>query len=228
MGKIIYTKSDEKGELNLVVGNVSSIREGNSGQLYISITVNEWDREKQESQKKYLAISAWDNTEKGGKNMVDRVRKAKLAAGSFASFLTGAIDSESNAEDGTPRIRASLIDFRYNHRWNFGEGDAERNIVIGTVTRTHDFDEDSFNVTIPVDNSIKKDDDNYDTAWYGITFKNTENRKNATNMRKFLSKGTACAVLCGSLRTSESNGYTNYNLYGFETVLAAKKTEETT
>ena len=224
MGRIIYKRTDEKGELNLVVGNVSYIRDGKSGQIFIGVTVERWNPETRVAEKVFLSISAWNNED--GRAMADRVRKAKLGVGSFASFLTNAFKDDSPAEDGTPRATASLINFQYNAKWSFGADNSERNIIVGTVARTHSFDEDSFKVTIPVNNSVKMEDGSYDTAWYGILFKNTENANMADRARKLLDKGTSCAILCGSLRVSESNGYVNNDLYGFEIVLSAKKQEE--
>ena len=229
MGKKMITNATKSGgEINLITGVVTFMRDGEyQGKkvVNIGITLETYNPDTRENDKSYLNISAWNNDDVK-KQFADRVTNAKVAVGSFLSFLTGPIqdDDKSNAvaTDGVPRYKANLLDFQYNRRWVFGEGSEERNIVIGTVRRVTD-KEDSFSVSIPVNNAIKKADNTYETAWYNVAFKNTEKATMADRARNVLAVETPCAILCGKLYTNEENGKDVYYLNGFDIVLGPKK-----
>jgi hypothetical protein len=218
MNKIIFSKTDSKGTMNIVAGDVSNVFAGTgeaTGRLTkVSMTVPVYDRENKVEVKKYLTLNCW-NSEDGTKPLADWALKA-IKKGDFIAFLTSAIKDEGEpASDGTPRIQASVIDFQRNRRWSFIDENKsennERNVIVSRVGSVKE-KEGKVILRLPLDVWDEKEQ-NTVTQWVSVSYKN-----GAAKAVAKLVKGTPIAIVGGRLYENQdaSLGETFRNMAGFD------------
>jgi hypothetical protein len=212
MGRILLTTTNEKGSISYVAGKVSFIREGQEGRVVnIGMTLNVYNTETRTGDKKYINFAAWNNDDASKPQLADRVRKAKVDAGSYILIRCGNISEGNPATDGTPQLDAKLFDFQYNAFYAVETDDGRKqSIIIGTVRSVKDDGGDHFRVGIPVDamSNGKKE-----TTWYNVTFANGRS-KNADSARKILKQGSSLAILGSEMNKHEYNGNMYNDLFG--------------
>jgi len=220
MGKILVCQETERGEKNYVAGVVTYVQEGLEGRVMnFGISVSIWNAELQDSIKWYLNFGAWNNENPEKPQMADRVRNAGIEVGTLLCVTCGGLIEDDIADDGTPRYKASVWNFKKNGRVSIPAEtqDQERNIIIGTIAKTLS-NGDYYTVSIPV---YTPRGEETITTWYNISFKNNEERFAADQAREVLVKGTDCAILCG--RVKKNNGFND--LWGFSIALGWKEEE---
>jgi hypothetical protein len=214
MGRILATIKQENGDINYVAGKVTYISERDDGKVVnISMSLNCYDPETKTKEKKYISLAAWNNDDAGKSQMADRVRKAKVVAGSYILARCGTFteDSRGPASDGTPRVNANLFDFQYNWFGEITDGEKKKSLIIGTV-RTIKDNGKFFSVGIPVDKTVEK---KKKTTWYNVSFADTEKSQMATVAKKILKQGSVIAVCGSTLTTKEGNNGNSFNdFYG--------------
>jgi hypothetical protein len=212
MSRILTTIKQEKGEVNYVAGKVTFVREGQDGRVVnIGMSLNVYDPETKTSSKKYITLNAWNNDDAEKAQLADRVRKAKVDTGSYILVKCGTLIDDGEANNGTPRVKASVFDFQYN--W-FGAVETDegqkRSIIVGSVRSIRDSG-DYFKVGVPVETNRggKKE-----TKWYNITFSNGKSSM-ADTARKILKQGSAIAVLGSELTVKTGENGSEFNdFYG--------------
>lgn len=220
MGKIIYTQKNEKGDIHFVAGQVSYVQDG-MGELKdrvvnIGLTLDVYNREKKENEKKYLSVAFWNNDDPSKAQLADRVRKAKLGAGSFIYLRVGTMKDMEPASDGTPRLACSGFDFQYNGQYEISVPDKDPyNVICGTCRRTQESG-DYYQVNIPVE---RRSGGEKTTTWYSVSFKDSEKSKVGTRAKKVLKDGTPVCILTGVITDKEgNNGAVYHNAYAMDFV----------
>lgn len=212
MGRILVTTTNEKGDVSYVAGKVTFVREGQEGKVVnIGMTLNVYNPETRTSEKKYGNFAAWNNDDPEKPQLADRVRKAKVDAGSYILIRCGNIFERGTANDGTVQLDAKLFDFQYNAFAEIVTNDGRKqSVIIGTVRNVRDDGGDYFRIGIPVDTMSggKKE-----TTWYNITFANGKATM-ADNARKILKNGSTVAILGSELSKRENNGAVYNDFFG--------------
>jgi len=216
MGKILY-----KGEINIVAGNVTQVSEGTGGAegrlTRASLTLNIWDPESREEVKTYLTANAWNSK---NRNMADRAKKA-IRRGDFFVFVCGELEEDTPATDGTPRLKANIIDFQRNWKREFVEGDNRKTVLVANIGAI-DIKEDKTIVRLPID-VWSKETSSSETQWIGVSFKNGKAKGAAK-----LEVGAPVAILGGKIHETvvEERNATYYNMAGFEFIKGYKNKKE--
>lgn len=218
MGKLMFKRNTEKGDVNYVAGTITFIREGvgevEGKVVNIGMTVNIYDYEKKESQKKYLTVSFWNNDDPTKPQMADRVKKANLHTKQFVLLRCGGFREDTAANDGTPRLACLGFDFQFN---DFVELSDKYDLIVGTA-RNCSRNEDRYRISVPVDKRLK-DEKEAKTRWYSVTFFNNEKRAAADNAENILVQGIPCCVLCNKLKeNTDGTGKIYRDLVGYEFV----------
>jgi hypothetical protein len=215
MGRILFTRKNEKGDINYIAGKVSFVRDGQDGKVVnIGITINEYDTATKVRVRKYVSLAGWNDDDLNKAQMADRLRKAKVATGSYILARCGTLTEDEPAKDGTPRLNSVLFDFQYNAFQAFEDNNGnKRSIIIGTVRKIKDSNNEYFEVGIPVETTK---DGKKETKWYNISFRNTEKSAMADTARKIIKVGSAIAVYGSEVTTKAGKNGNEFNdMYGY-------------
>ena len=202
----------KKDKLQLLVGRVESVRftEKDGEQLAIVRLVDRTD----DKVDIYFRndMSAPENPKK----MADRIEKAKVDTGKWLSVLVLMDEGSSNA---------SGLDFKYKGLWTFDQGKDEAgndkpklNVAVGYSARPTRVSNDLFRVSM-AEEIYNRDTKKEETRWYSIAFFDDDKSLMAKTAEKLLSvqgrKSVPCAIRCSSVRETEKDGTTFYNLTGY-------------
>ena len=220
MGKVLFTKKNENGDINYVAGRVSFIQEGTGsmeGQVVnVGMTLTVYNRETKTSEKKYLSVGFFNNDRA---KMADRVRNAKVHAGSFVLVTCGTFRDTEPAKDGTPRMTAIGMGFDYSTQRTISNAEGqEYNLIVGTARRIiDDPDNKRVNITVPT-TVFNRDTRENETKWFGVTCANTEKSNIYDRAKAAIVDGSAVAFLTSRVRVTEKDGKVYNDVLAFDLV----------
>lgn len=218
MGKVMYTKKDDRGELTIIAGNITRLFPGTGkaeGKLAkASMTLKVWDPEAKEEKKTYHTANAWNSDEKP---IADWLMKA-AKEGDFLALMVANIKDDEPANDGTPRTQSSMLDFQRNKRWVFEDADGNQKNVLVSVVGKVVKKEDKTIIRVPVETWVEETRTT-ETQWIGVSFKNGIGTAAAN-----LDVGTPICILGGKIHenTDPELGETFRNMAGFEFIRGFK------
>lgn len=213
MGRIMYTKKDERGELNYLSGVITFVREGADGKvLNIGMMLDGKDPAS-------VSIACW-NGEKT--KLADRARAAKLAPGSFITVLVGELKDAGKNEKGMQRFNANAFRFWYNGAISIEDGDKTFTLVCGRAVSPREGD-GLYSVQVPI-SVWNTEMGGQETDWVGVTFWNSEKVTDfADKAKERVTRGTAFAALCGAIKEREHNGRQYKSATAYRYVVAPPK-----
>ena len=162
----MFIYESKSGNQKVAVGTVKEVKEISPDKTIVKL--KDW---------KDNELSIWFNNKPGeapGRQMADRVKKAKVKEGSFLACLILKTEEQKDATG---------IGFQYSGVFNLKEykedgTEAEVNVFIGLGCRPRKIKDGIYGISMPVRNRFGE------TDWYGISFFDGEKVKLAKNAEK--------------------------------------------
>ena len=196
MGKKLISEERERGTLEHICGAIQFLTVKESVAC-ASLTLNT------PKGKSYVTVFFH------GK-MYERAKRA-LKEGRYVHLVVFPLKEDTPAKDGTPRYTTGAVDFNFETIRRLKIGEAEKNILIGTVRRITPMNKGGYIATIPVKQSYNQPDSHETTAWYSVIFKNNASLTKPFHDEK-IKVGDRICILAGSVYDTEYNGRVYHNL----------------